>query len=402
MARESNAGLFSLALTALVLSWSFATAETLTGPSLVIPMETKDIEHFQARPIAGPLDLPWGVAFLPDGRILITERSGQLRVIQNGSLLTTPVDGVPDVISGGHSGLLDVLADRDFTANHRIFLSYTDGIPGAISLRVMSAIFDDDALRDQQVIFDSRPSIPGRDEVGGRLAYGADGLLYLTIGDRAAKDRAQDLMDHSGKLVRFREDGSIPDGNPFMGRDDALPEIYSYGHRNPQGLVLSRNDGRLWSVEHGPYGGDELNLIEKGANYGWPLVTFGIEYDGSRISQETSAPGLTDPVYKWIQDVAPSSIAYYDGDVMPENWKHNLLIGTLAGERLIRLTMEDGNVKAEEQTLHHKIGRIRNVTVGPDGYVYLLGDGRSAQLYRLEPAVGEIAERDSDAPPADH
>lgn len=373
-----------------------ARAEDLTGPALVIPFETKAPLHFEPRPIAGPLELPWGIAFLPDGRILITERPGRLRIIQNGSLLTMQVEGVPEVIWAGHSGLLDVLADREFAFNHRIFLSYTHGVPGAINLRIMSAVLDDDILRDQKVIFDSQPAIPGYDEVGGRLAYGPDGLIYLTLGDRAQKERAQDLMDHSGSIIRIREDGTIPDDNPFVGRADALPEIYTYGHRNAQGLVLSQSDGRFWSVEHGPYGGDELNLIEKGGNYGWPLVSYGIEYDGSKISDEPSAPGLVDPVYKWIPDIAPSSLAYYDGDVMPENWKHSLLIGTLAGERLIRLSMEDGGVRAEEQTLHHKIGRIRNVAVGPDGYVYLLGDGRSAQLYRLEPSVGEIAERDAE------
>jgi len=364
--------------------------DDLTGFGPVIPSEAP-VALYEPRRIAWPLEMPWGVAFLPDGRILITERAGRLRVIENGSLMTQAINGVPDVVSGGHSGLLDVLIDRDFEQNHRIFLSYTHGVSGAISMRVASAVLEGDAIADVRVIFDSRPAIGGVDEIGGRLAYGPDNLLYLTIGDRAEKARAQDLMDHSGTIVRFREDGSIPDDNPFVGRDDALPEIYSYGHRNPQGLMVSRSDGKLWSVEHGPYGGDELNVIEKGANYGWPLVTFGIEYDGSIISERTSAPGLADPVHKWVPSIAPSSLASYEGDIMPSEWTGNFLVGALAGEQLARLVLENGLVTSEQRLLHHVIGRIRNVSVGPDGYIYLLTDGHEAGLYRLEPLSEDVA-----------
>lgn len=368
------------------------TAPDLTGPAVIAPtMPKASALQFEPRRVAWPFDLPWGAAFLPDGRILVTERSGALRVVENGALMTQPIQGVPDVISGGHAGLLDVLVSHDFETSHRIYLSYTHGAPGAISMRVMSAVLGESALTEQTVIFDSRPAQPGYDQIGGRLSYGPDGLLYLTLGDRTDKSRAQDLMDHSGTIVRFREDGSIPDDNPFIGRDDALPEIYSYGHRNPQGLVTSRNDGKLWSVEHGPYGGDELNLIEAGANYGWPLVTYGIDYDGSIISDKTTAPGINEPIYKWVPSVAPSSLASYAGDIMPENWRGNFLLGTLSGERFIRLTVTDGSVTSEEQMLHETIGRIRNVIVGPDGYVYLLTDGHSAALYRLEPLTDEMA-----------
>lgn len=368
------------------------TAPDLTGPAVIAPTTPKaSALQFEPRRVAWPFDLPWGAAFLPDGRILVTERAGALRVVENGTLMTQPIQGVPEVISGGHAGLLDVLVSHDFETSHRIYLSYTHGAPGAISMRVMSAVLGETALTEQTVIFDSRPAQPGYDQIGGRLSYGPDGLLYLTLGDRTDKGRAQDLMDHSGTIVRIREDGSIPDDNPFIGRSDALPEIYSYGHRNPQGLVTSRNDGKLWSVEHGPYGGDELNLIEAGANYGWPLVTYGIDYDGSIISDKTTAPGINEPIYKWVPSVAPSSLASYAGDVMPENWRGNFLLGTLSGERFIRLTMTDGNVTSEEQMLHETIGRIRNVIVGPDGYVYLLTDGHSAALYRLEPLTDEMA-----------
>jgi len=366
--------------------------EDLTGPSAVIPMKPPASEiTFEPRKVAGPFEMPWGVAFLPDGRMLVTERPGRLRVIENGILQLEPVAGTPEVVTGGHSGLLDVLVDRDFPNNQRIFLSYMHGTKGAVNMRVMSARLEGNALLDQRVIFDSRPAIAGVDQIGGRLAYGPDNNLYLTIGDRFEKERAQDLMDHSGSIVRFREDGSIPEDNPFVGRDDALPEIYSYGHRNPQGLVV--RDGKLWEVEHGPYGGDELNIIEAGANYGWPLVTFGIDYNGEIISDRTSAPGLVDPVYKWVPSVAPSSLAAYRGDVMPENWHDGFVIGTLSGERLVHLTIADGAVTREEQFLQKKIGRIRNVTVGPDGYIYLLTDGSEAAVYRLDPVTDEVAAR---------
>lgn len=371
--------------------------EDLTGPSAVIPMKPPTSEvTFEPRKIAGPFEMPWGMAFLPDGRMLVTERPGRLRVIENGVLQSEAVAGTPEVVTGGHSGLLDVLVDRDFPNNQRIFLSYMHGTKGAVNMRVMSARLEGNALLDQRVIFDSRPAIAGVDQIGGRLAYGPDNNLYLTIGDRFEKERAQDLMDHSGSIVRFREDGSIPEDNPFVGRNDALPEIYSYGHRNPQGLVV--RDGKLWEVEHGPYGGDELNIIEAGANYGWPLVTFGIDYNGEIISDRTSAPGLVDPVYKWVPSVAPSSLAVYRGDVMPENWHDGFVIGTLSGERLVHLTITDGAVVREEQFLQKKLGRIRNVTVGPDGYIYLLTDGSEAAIYRLDPITDEVAARGGLAP----
>lgn len=371
--------------------------QDLTGAGPVIP-SISFTEPFEPRLVAGPLDMPWGVAFVPDGRILITERPGRLRVIENGALMTQPIRGVPEVLSGGHAGLLDVLIDRDFESNHRIFLSYTHGVSGAISMRVASGILEDDDLKDVRVIFDSRPAIGGVEQIGGRLAYGPDNFLYLTLGDRTDRARAQNLMDHAGTIVRFAEDGSIPGDNPFVGRDDALPEIYSYGHRNPQGLMVSRSDGHLWSVEHGPYGGDELNRIESGGNYGWPLVTFGIDYNGDIISDKTSAPGLIDPVHKWVPSIAPSSLAYYGGDVMPGEWTGDFLVGALAGERLVRLAVVNGIVTNEQQMLHHTIGRIRNVVVSPDGYIHLLTDGPQASLYRLEPLTDEVAVRDRTTP----
>ncbi len=294
--RTACLALRGICVSMLLLAMSFAVADELSGHGRVNPAMRDHIDGFEEpRKYAGPFDLPWGVTFLPDGRLLITEREGRLRVVENGSLMSGSIEGLPVVIAGGHSGLLDVLVDRDFERTQRIFLSYTHGVSGSISMRVMSAVLVGMELKQQKVIFESRPAIAGVDEIGGRLAWGRDGCLYLTLGDRTEKGRAQDLMDHSGSIVRLHSDGSIPEDNPFVGREDALPEIYSYGHRNPQGLLLGV-DGRMWAVEHGPYGGDELNLLRAGANYGWPLVTFGIEYDGSKISEHTTAPGLEDPI----------------------------------------------------------------------------------------------------------
>jgi glucose/arabinose dehydrogenase len=247
------------------------------------------------------------------------------------------------------------------------------------------------SLIDKKVIFESRPAAGGTDQIGGRLAFGPDGLLYLTIGDRFQMQRSQNLLDDGGKIIRLNLDGSIPADNPFVGHSDALPEIYSYGHRNPQGLIGNAGDGQLWSVEQGPKGGDELNLITKGGNYGWPLVTFGTNYNGTIISDKTSAPGMIDPITHWVPSLATASLVSYSGTAMPDDWSGNLLIGTLVGECLVRLEVTNGVVTRERRYLHHTIGRIRDVAVSADGVIYLLGDGTEASLYRLDPSEDLLA-----------
>lgn len=346
---------------------------------------------FNLRKIADKLESPWSIGFLPDGRILVTERPGRLRVIEGDELVPAGIAGVPTVLSGSHSGLLDVVVDPEFQKNHRLFLSYMHGTPDAGTIRISSAVLDGMTLVDKQVIFESRPAAKGLDQIGGRLAFGPDGALYLTIGDRFQKERAQDLLDHGGKIIRINTDGSIPEDNPFVGRSDVLPEIYSYGHRNPQGLIGNVGDGQLWSIEQGPKGGDELNLITAGSNYGWPVVTYGVNYDGSIISDKTSAPGMVDPIYVWVPSVATASLVSYYGNVMPDDWRGDFLIGTLVGECLIRLRMDSGKVVKEERYLHHAIGRIRDVSVSPDGYIYLLTDSSEASVYRIEPLTDQIA-----------
>jgi aldose sugar dehydrogenase len=363
--------------------------------ALPVPDDPRDIADgnfpYELRKIADKLESPWSIAFLPDGRILVTERPGRLRIIEGDQLLPRAVEGVPTVLCCSHSGLLDVLVDPDFQKNHRLFLSYMHGTPEAGTIRITSAVLDGMSLIDKQVIFESRPAASGLDQIGGRLAFGPDHALYLTIGDRFQMDKAQNLLDDGGKIIRINTDGSIPEDNPFVGRSDVLPEIYSYGHRNPQGLIGNVGDGQLWSIEQGPKGGDELNLITAGSNYGWPVVTYGVNYDDTVISDKTSAPGMVDPIYFWVPSVAPGSLVSYYGNVMPDDWRGDFLIGTLAGECLIRLRMDSGRVVKEERYLHHKIGRIRDVAVAPDGYIYLLTDNSEATIYRIEPLTDQVA-----------
>ena len=363
--------------------------------SLPSPDDPRDIADgdfpYELRKIADKLESPWSIAFLPDGRILVTERPGRLRVIEGDQLLPRGISGVPTVLCCSHSGLLDVLVDPDFQKNHRLFLSYMHGTPEAGTIRISTAILDGMDLVDKRVIFESRPAASGLDQIGGRLAFGPDHALYLTIGDRFQMENAQNLLDDAGKIIRINVDGSIPDDNPFVGRSDVLPEIYSYGHRNPQGLIGNVGDGQLWSIEQGPKGGDELNLIAGGSNYGWPVVTYGVNYDGTVISDKTSAPGMVDPIYFWVPSLATGSLVSYYGNVMPDDWRGDFLVGTLAGECLVRLKMDSGRVVREERYLHHKIGRIRDVAVAPDGYIYLLTDNTEATIYRIEPLTDRIA-----------
>jgi len=364
-------------------------AATAAAPPEYVP----DSEFpFELRKVVdGKLRLPWAVAFLPDGRVLVTERAGQIRVIEGGSVLAESIKGVPEVSTGGHSGLLDVLVDRDFATTHRLYLSYMHGGPDGSTIRIARGRLDGMELIDKQVIFESRPAVNATDQIGGRLAFGPDGMLYLTIGDRFQMERAQNLLDDGGKIIRIHDDGRIPSDNPFVGRNDVLPEIYSYGHRNPQGLIVNPDDGQLWSVEQGPKGGDELNVISSGGNYGWPLVTYGTNYDGTSISFQTSAPGMIDSVHHWVPSVATASLVAYTGSVMPDDWRGNFLVGTLVGQCLVRLEVTNGVVTRERRYLHDTIGRIRDVAVSPDGYIYLLSDGTEASLYRLEPTEDLMA-----------
>jgi aldose sugar dehydrogenase len=257
------------------------------------------------------------------------------------------------------------------------------GTAEASTMRIVRARLEGQSLADQEVIFESTPPAAGLDQLGGRLAIGKDGMLYATLGDRFMGDRAQNTGDHAGSIIRIGRDGRVPDDNPFAGNGQALPELYTIGHRNPQGLAFQPGRGRLWSVEHGPQGGDELNDVSPGRNYGWPVVTHGIDYDGTRIGLGTHAAGMEQPARYWVPSVAPSGMAFYEGDRF-SGWRGNLLISTLSG-RLLRLELDEDKVIREERVLDGQIGRVRDVRAAPDGFIYLIDDDEAGGLYRLGP-----------------
>lgn len=335
------------------------------------------------RRLVGGLAHPWSLAFLPDGRLLVTERDGRLRLVERGRLVERPVEGVPEVVAGGQGGLLDVALDPAFTANGLIYLSYAGATPQGAATHVLRARLDGARLRDGQIVLVGGASRTGR-HFGSRLAFGRDGLLHVSLGDRGEMARAQDLGDLVGKIARIAGDGAVPPDNPFVGRAGARPEIFAYGVRNPQGLALDPRTDALWEQEHGPRGGDEVNLLRAGANYGWPLVTHGVDYSLLPIGEGKEKPGIEPPRHVWVPSIAPSGMAFYDGDAFPD-WRGSLLVGALKDELLVRLTLDGERILAEERLLRGEIGRIRDVRVGPDGLVYLLNDEPEGGVWRLEP-----------------
>ena len=345
--------------------------------------------------VADGLVNPWSMAFLPNGDMLVTERPGRLRIIRGGVLLPDSVPGVPEVFAQGQGGLLDVVLHPDFASNRLIYLSfskpYADG-EGATTA-VVRGRFENDQFTSVEEIFvaDTR----GRGHYGSRLVFDGDGYLFITVGDRQVPPRgdleahpAQDPSNHHGTINRVFDDGSVPPDNPLVNTEGARPEIWSYGHRNLQGLAIHPETGDIWATEHGPQGGDELNLIQPGLNYGWPVVGYGVNYgSGSAIHEGTQRTGMESPVHFWIPSIATSGLLIYTGDRFPE-WRGNIFVGGLAGQQLARLTMDGQSVEIEE-TLVHLQGRIRDVRQGPDGYIYLaIEDRRGAPtaIVRLEPA----------------
>ena len=341
----------------------------------------------RADTVARGLDHPWGLAFLPDGRMLVTERRGRLRLVDRDGRLSDPLGGVPEVAAGGQGGLLDVVIDPRFAENRRIYLSYAEpGSGGTAGTAVARGRLGEGRLEDVRVIYQQQPKVNGGNHFGSRLVWARDGTLFVTQGDRFAyRDRAQDLAVGLGKIVRIHPDGSVPRDNPFVGRGDARPEIWSYGHRNVQSAALDPQTGQLWTVEHGARGGDELNHPEAGKNYGWPVITYGVDYSGAKIGEGTAKPGMEQPVYYWDPVIAPSGMVFYTGDAVP-GWKGSILIGSLRPGLLVRLTMAEGRVAREERYLADLKERIRDVRQGPDGFVYLLTDHRDGRILRVGPA----------------
>jgi glucose/arabinose dehydrogenase len=341
---------------------------------------------FRVVTLAKGLENPWGLALLPDGRMLVTERPGRLRLVAADGRLSPPLAGVPQVLARGQGGLLDVALDPRFAENRLVYLSYAEPGEGGAGTAVARGRLGEDRLEDVAVVFRQKPKVGGSNHWGSRLVFARDGTLFVTLGDRFSyRERAQDLGAHIGKIVRINPDGSAPPNNPFVGRDGALPEIWSLGHRNVQGAALHPESGALWVHEHGARGGDEINIPEPGRNYGWPVITYGVDYSGARIGEGTAKPGLEQPIYYWDPSIAPSGMAFYTGDRFPA-WRGNLFVGALKAQILVRLELDGARIVKEERLLATLGERIRDVRQGADGFLYLVTDNDPGRVLRLEPA----------------
>ena len=336
--------------------------------------------------VATGLSYPWAMAFLPDGSALITEREGRLRLMAPDGSLSAGLSGVPEVYASGQGGLLDVALDPDFENNRQIYLSYAEPrSQGENATAVARAVLDDSNkwLSNVEVIFQQQPSYSGNKHFGSRLVFASDGNLFVTLGERSSlRDEAQNLSNHLGTVVRVAPDGSVPADNPFVGRDGVMPEIWSYGHRNPQGAALNPESGELWLHEHGPRGGDEVNIPEAGKNYGWPVITHGQEYFGGEIGVGKEKEGMELPIHYWVPSIAPSGMAFYTGDQVDE-WQGDIFVGALAGRLLVRLDRDGDRITGEERMLEDLGERIRDVRMGPDGMIYLLTDASSGRVLRI-------------------
>jgi glucose/arabinose dehydrogenase len=350
-----------------------------------------DVQIFQSEKVAvrtttviSGLEHPWAVVFLPNDEMLITERPGRLRWYENGELHR--VIGLPEITVARQGGLLDIVLHPNFVINRTVCFSYSGPGDDGVGTEIACAEFNRGRLSGLRVIFRAAPKSGGGLHFGSRLLFGPDGYLYATLGDRGVRPQAQKLSTHPGSVVRITDEGLVPPDNPFLGQKNARPEIFSYGNRNPQGIALELSGEKIWIHEHGPRGGDELNVLYSGANYGWPVISFGKEYWGPiPVGEGTHKPGMQQPVYYWVPSIAPSGMTFYSGDQFPE-WRDNLFIGSLKFKLLVRLELEGEKVVNEERILVDALGRIRDVREGPDGFLYLLTDERGGKLIRLEPA----------------
>lgn len=384
--------LSGLLASSIVLAQNFTAAPPLPD----FPQHFQSTEYrLQVDKIADGLANPWSLAFLPDGDMLVTERAGRLRLIDDGVLDPTPIAGVPAVTVTVLGGLLDVVLHPDFARNQLLYLSYAKGHEDGkrSTTAIARARLDGKQLREVTDIFVAQSWSASPTNFGGRMAFGRDGMLYMTIGERQEQERAQDGRDHGGKLIRLHDDGTVPSDNPFIGRDDTLPEIFATGLRSPQGLAVHPVSGELWENEHGPLGGDEMNILRSGANYGWPLVTFGRDYDGAVISELSERSDLASPYMIWIPSIAVSGLSFYSGDAFPR-WRGNAFVGSMVMGRtpmtghVQRISFsDDGVALAREPLLQDLHQRIRDVRPGPDGYLYVLTDHDPGAVLRIMPAA---------------
>ena len=370
------------AVIVLILGWP--------GAAYADTVEQTERHAVRVRIVTQGLEHPWSLAFLPDGRMLVTERSGRLRyVAADGTLDPTPISGLPESLSARRQGgLHDVALHPRFAQNRLVYFAYAGKAAGGYGTELARGWLDGHRLTGVEVLFRALPKSWGGRHFGGRVVFDGTGHVFLTLGDRGDGPRAQDSGDHAGSIIRLTEDGGIPRDNPYRSVAGARPEIYTLGNRNVQGAAMNPWTGELWTHEHGPQGGDEVNVIRAGVNYGWPVITYGRNYgSGTQIGEGTHKQGMAQPLHQWTPSIAPSGMAFYDGDRFP-GWRGNLLVGALKFRLLAQLKLDGERVVREERILKGVIGRIRDVRVGPDGYVYLLSDERDGVIARLEPAGG--------------
>ncbi len=347
------------------------------------PLTSEDYQ-LQVIKLAGNLENPWGMAFMPEGSILVSERPGRLRIVKDAHL-SEPLAGLPAIARHGQGGLLDVALHPDFASNRRIYFSYTARDSTGVGTEVAFAELHVNRLENLTVIFRMKPKSSTGHHFGSRLVFDDQNHLFITLGDRGDKDRAQRPGDHAGSVIRLHDDGTVPQDNPFVGQPGWAAEKFDLGHRNMQGAAFHPETGALWTHEHGPQGGDEINIVRPGRNYGWPVITYGVNYGiGTKIGEGTSKAGMEQPLHYWVPSIAPSGMTFYTGDKFPA-WKGDLLVGALKDRMLVRLELSGEQIVHEERFLKDEIGRIRDVRQGPDGYIYLLTDEKDGGLYRLEP-----------------
>ena len=373
----------SLALQIVMLSIAFFTSALAQDRSAVINSEK---HTFRVVTLLKGLEYPWSVAFLPDGRMLVTERVGRLRLVgQDLRLDPKPIAGLPDVAATGQGGLFDVVLHPEHAQNGWIYWAYNAPGAGGWGTALARGKLQGSRMTEVQVLFSMKPKTRSSQHFGGRIVFDKAGMLYLTLGDRGDKERAQKLDDHAGSVIRLHDDGRVPIDNPFVKRAEALPEKWTLGNRNMQGASLHPKTGELWTHEHGPQGGDEVNVMRSGLNYGWPVITYGVNYGfGTRIGEGQTKPGMVQPLHLWVPSIAPSGMAFVSGSKFPQ-WTGDLLVGALRDQMLVRLELDGEKVVREERLLRGIVGRIRDVRMGPDGLVYLLTDDSEGAFLRLEP-----------------
>ena len=383
--------------TPVVIVTAALTVATLLAASFLIATGTRGEDtsfassagQLEVQTAASGLVHPWALAFLPDGRMLVTERPGRMRIVTREGQLSPPLKGVPEVWASGQGGLLDVVLDKSYGQNNIIYFCFAERTGGGGRTAVARAKLNDadGRLDDVKIIFRQEGPLSSGNHYGCRIVQAGDGNLFVTLGEHFShRDEAQNLANHLGKLIRIAPDGSAPADNPFVGRADAKPEIWSYGHRNEQGLAINPASGDLWEIEHGPRGGDEVNIIGKGKNYGWPVIGYGIDYSGAKIHESTARAGMEQPIKYWVPSIAPSGMAFYTANRFPK-WTGSLFTGALAGKMLVRLSLNGNTVTGEEHLLRNLNERIRDVRQGPDGALWLLTDNSAGRILRVLPAA---------------